>query len=233
MSQAKDIFFEILKPEIEKLGYKFKKSNSKFIKSIGDLSYQIDFNWDGRGGTTCLNYVSGSISLPFLKKASKQFLAYELDIWHFYRGSFTIYDETIPTMYSKELLDLANNMAFKKMSEMPFETKYPINRIENSANVVKKIILTEIIPYHQSVTSIEQILNQNIETVQNRLKENDTHNLIGTIFVIKLICKKLKISEPDFIKPIDIYSNKSIDDLWNIQQHEFEKIESRFNDLKL
>ena len=233
MSQAKDIFFELLKPDIEALGYTFKKGKSNFVKAIGDLNYQIDFNWDGRGGTTYLNYVSGSVVMPCIGKASKQFLAYALDIWQHYRGSFTLYDNTIPPMYSKELLDLANDMAFKKMAEMPFGKKYPMVRIQNSVNVVKNIIITEIIPYHQSITSAEQILFAKIDLLENRIKENDANNLINEIFVIKLMCKKLKIKEPDFIQPIDIYSNKTIDVSWNMQAHEFDKIEERFNNLKM
>ena len=233
MSQAKNVFFELLTPAIEELGYKFKKGKSNFVKSIGDLDYQINFNWDGRGGTTYLNYTSGDITMPCIKKASKQFLAHELDIWFHYRSEFGICDKRIPPMYSKELLDLANDMSFKKMSVMPFEKKYPMVRIENSARIVKDIIINEIIPYHKSVTSVEQILDEVIKKVQNKLQNDDTHNLIREIFVIKLICKRLKMSEPDFIQPIDIYSNQTKDVSWNMQQHEFDKIAERFNSLKI
>ena len=72
MSVAKDIFYEMLTPDIEKLGYIFKKSKTQYVKSVGALDYQIDFSWDGRGGLTFLNCVTGQISMPFIKKASKK-----------------------------------------------------------------------------------------------------------------------------------------------------------------
>ena len=71
MSEAKDIFYQLLTPEVEKLGYIFKKSKTQYVKSVGDLDYFIDFSWDGRGGVTFLNHVSGGISAPYIKKASK------------------------------------------------------------------------------------------------------------------------------------------------------------------
>ena len=86
-------------------------------------------------------------------------------------------------------------------------------------------------PYHNAINSVQQILTEKIETVKTRLDEHDTYNLIGTVFTIKLMCKKLKLDEPDFIQSIDVFSNNSIDDLWNMQHHEFGKLEGRFKKL--
>ncbi len=70
MSQQKDIFFQLLTPSIERLGYTFKKSKGIYVKTIGDLDYIIEFSWDGRGGATHLNCVFGTISMPSIIKAS-------------------------------------------------------------------------------------------------------------------------------------------------------------------
>ncbi len=35
-----------------------------------------------------------------------------------------------------------------------------------------------------------------------------------------------------FIKKINLFTNKSIDELWNIQDHDFENMEEKFNNLK-
>jgi hypothetical protein len=228
MSQARDIFFDLLSPDMVKLGYAFKKSKYKFVKTEGDLELEIVFNWDGRGGVTLLNTVLGYVSMPYIKKSSKQFLAYELDLWYISPSKACTYDKRIPPMYSKALLDLANNMAFKQMSLMPFEEKYPAVRIQNTVNAVKTIIQNEILPFHQSI-SMEQILNAKIDIIKNRLQQNDTHNLLGEVTVVKLMCKKMGIAEPDFIKDINIFTNQSIDDAWNMQHHDFDNMEARFN----
>jgi hypothetical protein len=233
MSRAKDIFYELLTPEIEPLGFSFKKSATKYIKSDNILDYEIYFSWDGRGGLTFLNYVSGMVSMPWIRKSSKLLLGTELDLWYRIPNSFCTYDERIPPMYSKELLDLANSMSFKKMASMPFEEKYPLERIKKSVLACKNIIINEIIPFHNSIISVEQILSHFIEEVKKRIETKDTHNLVSSILKIKLLCKKLGKLEPDFIQEINVFSNKTFDDLWNMQDYEYDKIEERFENLKI
>ena len=165
------------------------------------------------------------------KKTSKKLTAYELDISHYLPRPFGIFDKRIPPMYSKELLDLANDMAFKKMSAMPFEQKYPMSRIEKSVVVVTQIILYEVVPYHKSIVSEAQILTEKLDFIKARLAENDTHNLMNSVLIVKMMHKKRGLPEPDFLKNIDVFTKNSVDDLWNMQDHAFDQMEEQFNNL--
>ena len=78
MSQARDKFYELLCEQIADEGYEFKKSKGDFLKIKNDLNYTIQFSWDGRGGTTFLNGLTGIVEIPKIGKASKKLLAYEL-----------------------------------------------------------------------------------------------------------------------------------------------------------
>jgi hypothetical protein len=62
-------------------------------------------------------------------------------------------------MYSQTLMNLANNMAFKKMSAMSFEEKYPIENIKRTVFKVEEMIENDIIPFHQSISNEKQILD--------------------------------------------------------------------------
>lgn len=109
MSQARDKFYEILCESIANEGYKFKKSKGFFEKINGNLKYLIQFYWDGRGGTTFLNGLSGIVELPEITKATKKLLAYELPVLVTQTKqncSTQVYK--IPQMYSRKLLELAN-----------------------------------------------------------------------------------------------------------------------------
>jgi hypothetical protein len=53
----------------------------------------------------------------------------------------------IPVMYSQKTLDLANNMNFKALSQMPQDEKYPPERILNSVNFVEDLIIKRVLPF--------------------------------------------------------------------------------------
>jgi hypothetical protein len=233
MSQASDIFYDLLKPEIVNLGFQYKKGKKNaFEKKVDELTLSIYFSWDGRGGTTFLNFVSGCISVPYVKKASAKFtsLEYSADIWP--TSNLCPVDLKIPQMYSKELIQLANNMAFKKMSALPFEEKYPMVKITNTVAFAKKQIVENIIPFHALYSTDDQILNHYIQLAKDQFNKKDFYNLFYYVIPIKVISKKLKIVEPDFVQNINIFTNKSIDELWNIQDHDFDNMEANFNALK-
>ena len=84
----------------------------------------------------------------------------------------------------------------------------------------------------KTLYSEQKLLDYIIENLLIRLNEIDTHNINWQLLIIKIICKKLKIDEPKFVSEINIFTNKSLDDLWNMQDFEFDKMEERFNNLK-
>jgi hypothetical protein len=232
MSEARDKFYELLAPHIEAKGYLYKKSKNQFVLTNGEAICTINFSWDGRGGTTYLNHINGEISFAYLAKALTAVTTlkgYPI----FYKGtSGGHFDETIPQMYSKELFALTRDMAFKKMAAMSFEEKYPLVNIQRTVDKVKEIIFSEILPVHKEMAFEEKILNLKIERLLARLNELDTHNIMWDILIIKIMSKKMKIEEPQFVKDIKIFTNQSMDDLWNMQLYEFEKMEDKFNKLK-
>jgi hypothetical protein len=232
MSEARDKFFELLQPEIESTGYVFKKSKKQFIEIEGEAACTIDFSWDGRGGTTYLNYISGEISFKYIADALWTITGLKSYPIYLQGVSGGYLDGSICQMFSKELLKLANNMNFKEMSKMSFEEKYPIGNIQRTVNWAKNFIYKEIIPNQNEMAFEQKLLDFKIDNLSAKLKEIDTHNVMCDVLIIKIICKKMKIDEPKFIKDIEIFTNQSIDDLWNMQSYEFDKMEEKFNNLK-
>lgn len=229
MSLAKDKFFELLVPHIEALGYTFKKSKGSFEKVRGDLNYDILFSWDGRGGTTYLNNVMGKVHIPAIAKAIKKLIAiqYEAYVWQGKKMSKSEFK--IPQMYTRQLIELANMMRFKEMAAMPFEEKYPIENIKKTVEVVHQQIIQEIIPFHNTVHSEIDILNWYIQKALVQIDSKDYHNIFSFAFPIKMMCKKLRIDEPPFIKAIDFFTNDSMDILWNNQSIDFNSLKARYD----
>ena len=232
MSQARDTFFEILCPKIESFGYVYNKSKCNFSKSLNNLNCSIEFSWDGRGGTTYLNHVGMKISCLYVAKSIKLLL--NVKDYPFYWQS-TIgghFDDRIPQMYSMKLMKLGNDMAFKKMAAMSFEEKYPLEKIKKTVQVVQEIITSEIVTCHNEMADEYKIIQFKIDNLVAKLNDLDTHNIMWEILIIKIMSKKLNIPEPTFVSDINIFTNKSIDDLWNMQDYDFENMEAKFNQLK-
>jgi hypothetical protein len=231
MSQAKDIFFELITPKMEEFGFQFKKSKSCFEKTKGDLFFSIMFSWDGRGGTTYLNNVSSKVHIPKILKAARALtnIGFEACIWQ--ENPITS-NNFIPQMYSKKLIELANLMRFKEMSAMPFEEKYPIEKIRNTANIALKIVIDDLLPLQSIINNENDILDWYLMKAKEQLERNEINNISYYAFPIKLMCKKLKINEPPLINEIDLFTKDSIDSHWNMQLIEFETLENRFSKYK-
>ena len=135
-------------------------------------------------------------------------------------------------MYSKAFNDLINTGNLKLMAAMPFEEKYPIEKIEKCANKVFEIVETELFSFIEKMVSENKILEHKKEQLLENLNKLETHNCMIEILNVKIMCKKLKIQEPQFIQDINIFTNKSIDDLWNMQDYEYDKMQERFDNLK-
>lgn len=233
MSEARNKFYELLCKEIANEGYQFKKSKGDFEKNESDLIKIIQFSWDGRGGTTYLNGLTGVVAVPEIAKASKSILAYELPMMVIQQRTNESKIYKLTQMYSNKLVELANGMKFKEMAAMPFEEKYPLEKIQATVAVVTDIIKNETIPFLNSYNNLNQILEYYIHHAEQQYKIKDFHNIGYWVFPIKLMCKKLKKAEPNFIKNINLFTNQSIDDLWNMQYHDFQNLEYKFNQLNL
>lgn len=231
MSEVRDKFYKLLCYEIAGIGYQFKKSKGDFEKNESDLKKIIQFSWDGRGGITFLNGLNGVVAVPEIEKASKSILTYELPTRIFQPKSDDNKKYKQTQMYSQKLIELANGMKFKEMAAMPIEEKYPLERIQATVAVVADIIKYETVPFLNSYNDVSQISEYYILQAEKKYKLNDFHNISYWVFPIKLMCKKLKIEEPDFVKSINLFTNQSIDDLWNMQYHNFQNLEHRFNSL--
>jgi hypothetical protein len=170
MSEVKDKFYEILVPKIEAIGFQFKKSKTSFVKVENGLEYLINFHWDGRGGTTMLDLVELEINDIDIQKELKK-RTKRNGLPHVYTAFGYIGYQTnivkIPVMYSKKTLDLANNMNFRALSQMPQDEKYPPERILNSANFVENLILTRVMPFFDSFQNKNDIFNHLSEQVKN------------------------------------------------------------------
>jgi hypothetical protein len=232
MSEVRDLFFELLRPKVEALGYTFKKSKKHFELVQGDLQLRIDFSWDGRGGTTYLNHVTGNIWLIYVNKAIKQLFNYGVYpiFWQLQNSEY--FDSSIPQMYSKQLMLLANIMDFKKMAAMTFEEKYPLEKIKKTVDRAYEIILNELIPKNFFMADEEKLLKHRIQISKAKFDNLDFHNSLFELMVVKIMCKKMNVNEPKWVSDIKVFTNKSIDEQWNMQDFDFDKMEEKFNNLK-
>jgi hypothetical protein len=173
MSEVKDKFYEILVPKIEVHGFDYKKSKTAFVKIENGLEYHITFRWDGRGGTTMMDAVEVSISdlainEAIKKRTKRNGLRHVGSGW----GYCAANNVKIPVMYSRALLDFANNMNFKAMSKMPQDDKYPPDRILNSAKFVEDLIVNQVFPFFEkfkNTADIYQYLHEIVEKDPNSI----------------------------------------------------------------
>ncbi len=148
MSEVKEKFYEILVPKIVLHGFEYKKSKTVFVKIENGLDYQINFHWDGRGGTTMIDAVSAQVNDLAIQQAIKKRtksngLPHVMSGWGYCAANIV----KIPVMYSRAALDLANNMNFKGLSQMLQDDKYPPDRIIHSANFVEDLIIHQVLPF--------------------------------------------------------------------------------------
>lgn len=174
MSEVKDKFYEILVPKIEIYGFEYKKSKTAFAKIENGLEYQINFRWDGRGGTTMMDavevYVSDvAIQQAIKKRTKRNGLPHVMSGW----GYIAANNVKIPVMYSRAALDLANNMNFKGLSQMPQDDKYPPERILNSTKFVEDLIVNHVFPFFEKFKNSADIYNYLLKQVDS---ETDVTN---------------------------------------------------------
>jgi hypothetical protein len=158
MSEVKDKFYEILVPKITVYGFEFKKSKTSFVKVENGLEYQINFDWDGRGGVTMMDSVDVSVNdlaiqQAIKKRTKRNGLPHVMSGWG-YRSANSV---KIPVMYSRAALDLANNMNFRGLSQMLQDDKYPPERILNSAKFVEDLILNQVFPFFEKFKNTADI----------------------------------------------------------------------------
>jgi hypothetical protein len=154
MSEVREKFYNLFTPKMEAKGFTFKKSVGKFIKIQGDLQYNIHFKWDGRGGVSIIDGIDYYVTEPANVKSSKRpFDEHDFDRYPI--KTIPLIDENgkliIPIMYTKAVLDLANNMNFRALAKIPFEEKYPIVRIQNCANRVETLLNENVFPFFEKL----------------------------------------------------------------------------------
>jgi hypothetical protein len=190
MSEAKDKFYEILVPKIVAYGFEYKNSKTMFMKIENGLEYQINFHWDGRGGTTMMDAVGACINdtaiQQAIKKRTKQnVLPHVMSGW----GYCAANSAKIPVMYSRALLDFANNMNFKAMSRMSQDDKYPPDRILNSAKFVEDLIVNQVFPFFEKFKNTADIYNYLLKQAEkdpNSINFTESVKDIYREFAVKL-----------------------------------------------
>ena len=225
MSQAKDILFSLLSPKITELGYKFVKSKNAFHKIKNGLHYSIDSSWDGRGGLTVINHFSGTIKFPEVEKITQKMFGFPLN-FRLPEPRFVYFDESLPQMYSRKLLE---SPTLKAMSEIPFEEKYPLEKIKNTADYIERKIFQDIIPFHNKFQSEKELLEILLKQIGERYAEGNDFGLMQDIAVAKIILKQMKQEEPDFLRAIDIFTKISFDESWNLQDFNAQESKKLFD----
>jgi hypothetical protein len=194
MSEVKDRFYEILAPKIIGLGFEYKKSKTSFVKIENGLEYQINFRWDGRGGTTMMDAIEVQINDIAIQHAIKK-RTKRNGLPHFFLdwGYCSANTVKIPVMYSQATLNLANNMNFKALSLMPQDEKYPPARILNSANFVENLIVNQVLPFFEKYKNSTDIYHYWYERAEKNPNSINFTDSIKDVF--EEYSKKLGLPE--------------------------------------
>jgi hypothetical protein len=199
MSAVKDDFYTLFVPRMTALGFDYKKSKNAFIKIENGLSYTLNMRWDGRGGLTLIDHITGDINSVVIAQAVKKLVGN----WSFPHFSFgfegpSIAATHIPVMYSRAALDLANAMNFNALAKIPYDQKYPPNRILNCVNVTEAYVQNTLSPIMDTIKSEADIY----QTLCKRVEEATTAAEIwyATAFLTKLYAHKLKLPLPPLLE---------------------------------
>lgn len=158
MSPAKKIIIEKIIPVMEEYGYRFYKGSTTFSKKHNNLDYRIRLRFDGRGGLTLLDSIEFAVEIPHYNRIIKQLvgdtssslISGGLNYWTFNR-------EIVPVPYSRKALTIANDMNMKELAKIPFEEKYPTERLDSSAQATCKLLKEHAFPFFEGYDSYEKI----------------------------------------------------------------------------
>jgi hypothetical protein len=157
----------------------------------------VHLKWDGRGGVSIIDAIVFWIENDAVEKVFRQLMTFKNHQGHRCEA-IGLVDKNgqlqIPTMYTKAILDLANNMNFKALAALPFEEKYPIERINNCVATVEKYFINAISPFfeaHKMPVVTYEYLYKTIETAKN---VEDI--LVFQIVLLKLYAQKLGLPLP-------------------------------------
>lgn len=233
MSEVKDKFYELFTPKMEVKGFTFKKSAGNFIKIQGDLQYTIHFKWDGRGGTSMIDWIDYFVTEPSIEKAYKKLTGTSGFAWH-QHYNIPLMDVNgklnIPVMYTQVVLDLANNMNFKALAQIPFEEKYPIARIQNCVNRVETLLNDNAFPFFEKYTTelkVYEVLCKSLNETENL--EDTASNLILSI---KIYAKKLGLPEPERLKDYEHHITQLKESYGYMNKVDFDTLEERLANYK-
>lgn len=138
MSRLKDDFFELLTPMFEAKGYKFLKSKNRFTKTKGSYIFSISLKWEGRGGIVMIDWMDYEVSSTDKANA---FLKWG-NIHHSDGSAIPV----IPVMYSRRVLEAANEMNLKKLAAIPYDEKYPPESIRKCVHKIWELYEAVIMP---------------------------------------------------------------------------------------
>lgn len=164
MSPIKTKILNRLLPFMEGEGYRFSKSSTSFSRRAGELEYRIRLRFDGRGGLSLLTDIEMDVCVPKYNRLIKQLvgsisnsmISESLNYW-------TFDHEIVPVPYGQEALNLANNMDLKALAELPFDEKYPAQRIVNTAEATKQLIEEFVPPFFNKIETLDDIYHRYCE----------------------------------------------------------------------
>jgi hypothetical protein len=227
MSEVKDKFYELFAPKLLAEGFTFKKSAGKFVRQENGLDFVIQFRWDGRGGTSIIHAIEYALVEPKIEKdilnltGSKGLGSHLWGIFYFMENNKMV----IPVMYSQKTLDLANDMNFKALAQIPFEEKYPLPNILNCVNKVESLCLDHIIPFFEqnnAPNKVYQTLCKKLEECE-KLEDFSFYQILQ----LKVYAKKLGQPEPDRLKGYTYYLEQYKAHLIGNPSLDFDTLEER------
>lgn len=159
MSPAKKYILDIVTPLMESHGFRFYKGSSTYSKKENDLDYRIRVRFDGRGGLTLIDALEFSIESPHYNRITKKLVGSQTNLVGSGVNFFTEGKIIIPVPYSQKALDVANTMNMSELAKIPFEEKYPVKRMDNTAQKAFELMEARAFPFFDKYQSLDDIYN--------------------------------------------------------------------------
>lgn len=158
MSPAKQRILKFIVPLIEDLGFRYVKSQTRFVLKSNDLNYIIQMNLDGRGGTSMIDSISYYIESPAYNKKVKLLVGNVRT--SLVSNSINCVENNkliIPMPFSKHALDLSNNMNLTEIGQLTLEEKYPEERLIYLSDVLLELVKNRVLPFFSKYSNISSI----------------------------------------------------------------------------
>lgn len=188
---------------MESKGYRFYKSGTVFSHKEGGLDFRIGLRFDGRGGLTMLDAIELHVEAPHYNRLIKRLVGIGGVSLVSSRLNYFICNRIIvPVPYSQKALDVANTMNMSELAKIPFEEKYPTERLHRTTNETIKLLVEKAFPFFERYTTLENIYDHYVTDIGGELNPLGVYTYRRRFYANKIRLLAFLLIANDLDKPI-------------------------------